>query len=227
MPELAADAVGHALDALRSRGADRFDPVRFRFIEAFARRAAGHAGPARRVLDEKLAGLVAAYESDAASAEAPVADTGCRIDAEPPRRGPLADLVDHVARRSPASSEGRATSTPTSTSTSSALPVRAAPAELEALQFFRQTWAKLSVEQRLAQSLSALAALPGNAGPLNSHRLVHRSLTLMRELSPAYLESFVAYTDALLWIEETQDAGTKPPATTPRAVAERRVTRGR
>ena len=76
------------------------------------------------------------------------------------------------------------------------------------MQFFKRTWSRLSVDQRLAQSR---ASLPDNAGPLNSHHLVHRSLTLMRELSPDYLERFVGYVDALQWLEQANEAAAQEP----------------
>ena len=41
--------------ALRARGAADADPLRFRYVEALARRAAAHEGAARAVLDAKLA----------------------------------------------------------------------------------------------------------------------------------------------------------------------------
>ncbi|PKO55269.1 MAG: hypothetical protein CVU28_06990, partial [Betaproteobacteria bacterium HGW-Betaproteobacteria-21] len=44
-----------AIGGLRARGAARFDPVHFRFIESLARRAAAHGGAARRELDRRLA----------------------------------------------------------------------------------------------------------------------------------------------------------------------------
>jgi hypothetical protein len=68
---------GAALAALRERGRDRADPVRFRFIEAMARRAGAHGGDARRMLDERIAQLLAAYgdaltdRPEAAAASAP------------------------------------------------------------------------------------------------------------------------------------------------------------
>ena len=55
---------GAMIDAWRERGDHRLDPVRFRFIEALARRAAAHRGEARRILDDKLAKLLAAYGED-------------------------------------------------------------------------------------------------------------------------------------------------------------------
>jgi hypothetical protein len=92
-----------------------------------------------------------------------------------PQRGAIAALLDHLAEQT-ARREGH----------------HASPA------YFRRTWAKLGARQRLAQSL---ATLPENPGPLNSQHLVHRALTLMGELAPAYLERFVAHVDALLSLE--------------------------
>jgi len=84
-----------------------------------------------------------------------------------------------------------------------AAPDKAVASDPRTVQFFKRTWSRLSADQRLAQ---ARATLPDNAGPLNSHHLVHRSLTLMRELSPEYLERFVGYIDALQWLEQANEA---------------------
>jgi len=81
---------------------------------------------------------------------------------------------------------------------------RRGPIEPEAAaRYFQRTWSRLEAEQRLAQ---ALAAVPDNAGPLNSRQLVHRTLVLLRELSPEYLQHFIAHVDALLWLEQQQPA---------------------
>jgi hypothetical protein len=66
----------------------------------------------------------------------------------------------------------------------------------------------LSAQKRLTASL---AKQPENAGPLNSQRLIHRALSLMRELSPAYLQHFMAHVDTLMWMEQAQ-AGPAPSA---------------
>lgn len=100
------------------------------------------------------------------------------------------------------------------------------PRELQALRRYRGTWSRLSAEQRLHQ---ALAHVPPQAGPLNSHHLVHRALLLMRETSPEYLQHFVAQVDALLWLDQmlapalpskasakTAKRGGVPKARTPR-----------
>ncbi|MGI4846703.1 MAG: DUF2894 domain-containing protein [Janthinobacterium lividum] len=70
--------------------------------------------------------------------------------------------------------------------------------ELKTLRQFRNTWAKLSADKQVAQ---ALVQAPKNAGPVNSHMLVLRSLELMREISPDYLNRFISYADALLCLD--------------------------
>jgi hypothetical protein len=83
-----------------------------------------------------------------------------------------------------------------SSSTAPAFPA----GELKALDEVRNTWARLDAEQRLEQ---ALAQVPANAGPLNSYQLVLRTLILMRDVSPEYLQRFMTHVDALLWLERT------------------------
>lgn len=161
--------------------------VRARFAQALARRAATHEGAARRVLEARLAELEAATAApqDASSS-----------NAAPSRRGALAELAAYAARQKSAPVLGLPNK-----------PREAAP-DTRTVQFFKRTWSRLSADQRLAQSR---ATLPDNAGPLNSHHLVHRSLTLMRELSPDYLERFVAYVDALQWLEQANEAAAQEP----------------
>jgi hypothetical protein len=221
------------LAALRARGGDRRDPVRFRFIEALAQRAANRQGAARRVLEDKLTGLLAAYDLDegahrsvepspavsepaakmavvAPVAVAPAARVAPPL-ATPPRAaaGPLAELVHELAERTvpPPTSPRLSHGEPTASPRPAAAPAGAlsAPPELKALSYFRSTWSRLSTEQRLAQSA---AKLPENAGPLNSQHLVHQSLVLMRELSPGYLERFIAHIDALMWLDQLNSNGT-------------------
>ncbi len=77
--------------------------------------------------------------------------------------------------------------------------------ELKSLKQFRDSLAKEHAEQRVAD---ALANKPENAGPLNPEMLAIRSLATIRDLSPDYLNRFVAYMDTLLWLE--QAASSKP-----------------
>lgn len=59
--------------------------------------------------------------------------------------------------------------------------------------------------------LRAVARGPANAGPLNSERLVLRSLAMMRALSPDYLRHFLTQVDALLVLDETARIALPPP----------------
>jgi hypothetical protein len=79
-------------------------------------------------------------------------------------------------------------------------------------------------EKQLRQSLKKA---PGNAGPLNSSSLVHRSLSLMRELSPGYLQQFLSYVDALSWMEQINGGGALPAKEAPRAATARKSTRNK
>ncbi|CAN5283513.1 DUF2894 domain-containing protein [soil metagenome] len=196
--------------AARAQGAHRFAPVRFRLIEALSRRAEAHGGEARRLLDARLLQLLAAYRVDlerahaataaaAASATSATADTREPAADGSPRRGPIASLVDQLAQHAAAPQDGMA---PAANSPGSAT---AAPDQLKTMRYFSGTWSKLSADRRLKQSL---VKLPENAGPLNSHQLVHRALTLMRDVSPAYLNRFMSYVDTLSWLEQATAGNT-------------------
>lgn len=186
---VANDMSGHparaTLDAWRASGADRVDPLRFRFIEAFARRAAGHEGEARRILDGRLSALLDEYATtleEADRSKAAVADGSCESAASAADDATLAALIGRIADYARAADSGGAVYP-----------------ELAALDYFREVWSKVRADKQLRQSL---APVPGNAGPLNSSSLVHRSLSLMRELSPGYLKQFLSYVDTLSWLEQ-------------------------
>ena len=217
---MADDAPPPGLDALaawRERGAGRRDPVCLRLAEGLARRAAVHAGAARRVIEDKLAALLARFDDEADAARA---DAGASRAPRAP--GALAALVDHAARQKGGPAPLPAASLTAGASANAApAPVPAgAAADAGTLQFFKRTWSRLSADQRLAQSR---ASLPGNAGPLNSQHLVHRSLVLMRELSPHYLEHFVGYIDALQWLEQSNEAAAQELANGGRPAPARRA----
>lgn len=81
--------------------------------------------------------------------------------------------------------------------------------------------AQLDVLRRESETLHARSRLrialqqaPAEGGPLNSAVLVHRMLETMQALSPAYLQHFIAYADALSWLEQVpgQDARAPAPA---------------
>jgi hypothetical protein len=184
------------LDAWREQGADRLNPVRFHFIEVLERRAAGHGGEARRLLDDRLSKLLEAYADDLEIATFNVSHDNGATTPCAPARGALGGLIDHIAHCAAARSDDLAAS-------DAALRPSIFPA-LEALDEFRKIWSEVRTDSQVRQSLEQV---PANAGPLNSGSLVHRSLTLMRELSPGYLQQFLSYVDTLSWMEQMNDGG--------------------
>lgn len=180
--------------------------VRSLFLEALERRAAAQTGQVRRLLDARLAALKAEYTQHAGARSGGPAE----VTAPAPRpQGALAALAGELARaHGPAPAEGAVI----------------ARRELHTLQRFRATWTRLSAEERLRQ---ALAQVPAQAGPLNSHHLVHRALVLMQGTSPEYLQRFVPYVDALLALDQMQAPPPPAPARARRtpAAASRGVAR--
>lgn len=81
--------------------------------------------------------------------------------------------------------------------------------ELPEMEYFRQAWARSGTTRLLRHSQ---AQVPANAGPLNSSNLVHRSLSVMREQSPAYLQHFLDYLDTLSWLDQLNRGGTAKKA---------------
>nr|WP_254696316.1 DUF2894 domain-containing protein [Lysobacter enzymogenes] len=75
---------------------------------------------------------------------------------------------------------------------------RAAFPQLAALDEFRMRFSRLRMDRQLRESLEPSST---DAGPLNSGRLVHRALSTMQALAPEYLQQFMAYVDALAWME--------------------------
>lgn len=181
--------------ALRERGAARFDPVRFRFIEALARRAQAYQGEARLLLDERLAEALQEYGERLEQAQ----DKAEKFAGEPGSRSPLAELAAYIAQ---CSSEDAVPGVAPDGKSPAESPADTS-AELKSVRYFRDTWSKLSVDQQLAQ---ALAQAPENAGPLNSHLLVLRAFERMRDLSPDYLNRFMSYVDALLWLDQADSS---------------------
>lgn len=198
------------LEAWLEGSADRMDPVRFQRIMALERRAAAQDGEVRRLLDERLAELVNAYaeDLDTTAAAARHASPG---DLRPARaRAAMAGLIEHIA---------------SSASPRDAVPSEGAPlparAESPVFDDLRQVCAEIRTQSQLRQ---ALAPAPADTGPLNSASLVHRALTRMRDLSPDYLEHFVAYVDALSGLEPICAKSMPPTDGTPTGGGGRKVT---
>lgn len=176
------------LDAWREQGADRVDPFAYHYMAALRRRAAEQDGDARRRLEQRLSERILAYAARLERAPPATAPTNAA-------RGALRELAEQLTQRAAPARRDAATQAEASA---------AAPMELGALDEFRQIWSAVRSDSQLRRSLQPSSEY---TGPLNSSRLVHRALSLMRELSPGYLQQLLAYVDALSWLEQMQTGG--------------------
>ncbi|MCW0447616.1 DUF2894 domain-containing protein [Xanthomonas sacchari] len=212
------------LAAWRAEHAERLDPLRFRFLEALARRTEAQQGKARELLEQKLSALLDAYAATLAMAQQNAADAAMRAH----QPGPLGALLAQYRPATAAATAGSGQDTdvgahedadterskatgaidadaaaPSHAPAASAAARLAAP-QLPAVEDARRLWTELRSRSQLRQSLQPA---PADAGPLNSGVLVHRALALMRTLSPGYLQHFLSYVDALSWLQQLQEAG--------------------
>jgi hypothetical protein len=210
--------------SLRTAGADRFDPVRLHYIDVLAKRAIAHQGSVRSMLDAKLAKALAAFRERFEQAQCDARETAARNMHQYPHAvsdlqrlvaagdfnglrqfiatlqareqcASLRSLVHRLEHHSPESADTRAA---TNTGVHGETPP-GTRSELKTIRKFRNTWSKLSADKQVAQ---ALEQAPANAGPINSHMLVLRSLALMRDISPDYLNRFMSYADTLLCLDQ-------------------------
>ena len=192
MPPEAFDAAA-VLASLRSAGAQHWDPVRFRYLEALQQRLQAAPEPVRRIVDGKLQTALAAY-----------AERGGRrprtsqSESIPPPTSPLAALNAYI----------RTATQPDAAANGPPVGWGGRP-ELKSVQGFREVWSKFAVVDQVEQSLKRG---PENAGPLNSHMLVLRSLATMRELSPEYLRRFLSHAETLLWLDQESQRLRAPQA---------------
>lgn len=172
------------------------DAVHAHYLAALTRRLETAPEAVQRVLRAKLP-VAAPLDDPAQDTVAPAAPPR-RPRAPPPQPlTPLGRLNQHIASQTPGTA-GRS--------------------ELRSAQAFRETWSRLCAEDEVVQ---AVQRGPENAGPLNSHMLVLRTLGLMRELSPDYLRRFMAHADTLLWLEQAS-AQLKQPASKPKAARQKK-----
>lgn len=186
------------LDAWRQQGADRIDPLRFALMAALAQRAARRDGSLRQRLDARLQELVEAYAGLLAS---PPAAKPSRSADESPLKQLLeqfakAPRLDAVLQSAPAAQASKANE--------QELAIDATP--MPVLDEFQQLWSRIRIDSLLRQCLDSLSE---DAGPLHSSVLTYRAMALMRDVSPEYLQHFIAYTDVLTWMEQL---GSRPTA---------------
>lgn len=163
-----------------------FDPVTMHFLEALAQRAQGQPDNVRQLLDIKLQRARADLQIRLSNS---LQEKEQSIEAPLGQAGTFFELL--ALLRLHASDHGDAQSS---------------------VAYFRDNWSRLHNARKVTQ---ALDQAPRNAGPINSHGLVLRSLAQMRDASPAYLNHFVSYVDALLALESS--GGMQAPDARPSA----------
>lgn len=222
------DPDGHpGMAALRAQGIDRSDPVRFRYLQALARRTAVLQGEPRRVLDDKLGQLLAAAARQVDSLQAESAQAMpdwaqrhpqaaaelrrlqrqgdakaqrrlvLRLDARSPS-GPLSELLRHIELQSGAPAQRE-----DGKGRATAEPFEGSHADLRTVRRDKNAWARLRVDQQLIRSHERA---PDKPGPLNSHLLVLRSMQRMQDIAPAYLAHFMSHVETLLWLDQAAPA---------------------
>lgn len=184
-----------AIASLRGRGAGKFDPVRLHFLESLARRTQEHQGAVKRLLEDRLGHALAQYHERLARHEE--AAGGPQRPESGPQPGSLAELTRALTQHLPGNAQAGADAV------DDGMGFRP---ELKAIRYFRATWSRLSVDKQLAQ---AMEQGPENAGPFNSHQLVLRALSVMRDTAPHYLSRFMSHADVLLCLDQ---ADVKPAA---------------
>ncbi len=165
------------LDALRASGAARADAVSWHYIETLAQRMPALSGPAQWLLQAKLQEALQRLEVRMTIAGEP-------RPAPATVASPLATLLQDIRSTSASQASGKTPGWQT---------------ENPRIQQFRKQLSQISVQKQVTQ---AIAQAPQNAGPINSHMLVLRSLGLMRDISPDYLNRFMAHVDTLLCLDE-------------------------
>jgi len=187
----AESSIQHTLDTWQQQGKDTQNPVLFTLIQRMANRTELlRDGEPKRLLERRLHDLIQRYGNELNTPH----------DDEPlvssPRPSALATLVSTL--NSPANADDPYAS-----------PLRPHYPELPLLDEFRSV---LSRTRAVRQVMQSEEQVHQNAGPLNSNHLVHRTLAMMRDVSPTYLHQFLGYLDALSWMEQlhaTQEAAAK------------------
>lgn len=176
------------LESLRAEGAQQHNPVRFRYLEVLAERLPAQPQAVQKVLADRLHAAVLDYAGRARPVVPPTPAAAAATTAP----SPLAQLNRDLSARAQADADSVLMGGDTSAS------------DMKSVRRFSEVWSKISAEQQAAQAFSRG---PENAGPLNAHRLMLRSLALMQNLSPDYLRHFLSQMDSLLWLEQ---AAVKP-----------------
>jgi hypothetical protein len=191
------DGANEAEMAALAKEAAQRDPVGWHYIQVLAERTRTQTGLAQELLQAKLNSALAQLQARLAAPKKPHTPHTPHI--HPNRHPPsplsalLRDMAAPLADR-PLSPGGQGRM------------------DNPRVAQFRQQLGKISVQKQVTQ---AIAQAPQNAGPINSHMLVLRSLGLMRDLSPDYLNRFMGYVDTLFFLDVPQTVKASPKKAVP------------
>lgn len=222
--DLAVDS-NELIHALRLQGANLFDPVGFQHLVLLAGRSSLHRGRIRDILDRRLAEAIAAFRTKFEEARDGAKDALALLAPACPNlkselenllaAGDFVTMTRRIATLAPVAHKDSlgdlvrmAQQNPFETGNRLTRHAESQP-ELKSVRHFRDTWSKLSADKHVSQ---ALKQGPKNAGPINSHMVILRSLAIMRDISPDYLNHFMAHVDTLLCLD--REAKVVQPAAT-------------
>ncbi|MES2317574.1 MAG: DUF2894 domain-containing protein [Pseudomonadota bacterium] len=220
---MADGSIATLLARVRDQGGERFDAAGWHYLDTLERRAAEHEGSVRRMLEEKREQALAAFTERFAQARSAAAELLATTAKKHPQAGAelqwlfaggdfkglrhlqatlearekCATLTELVSQLEAVLSDAQGHA-PAQNATARATATGSSTLELKTVRESRATWARMSVDKQLAQ---AMKQAPANAGPINSHMLVLRSLAMMQELGPDYLSRMVSYVDTLLLLD--------------------------
>jgi hypothetical protein len=218
---------GSGIDALvaslRDEGGERFDAAGWHYLDTLARCAEAQEGSVRRMLEAKRERAVAAFAERFAQGRSAAGELLAAAGTKHPQavaelqrlfvegdfkglrylsatleaRVQCAVLSELVSQLEPGLG-GVAVSSPAQHAGPRTTAAGDPGLELKTVRESRATWARMSVDKQLAL---AMKQGPKNAGPINSHNLVLRSLAMMQEISPDYLSRMVSYVDTLVSLD--------------------------
>lgn len=177
------------LQRLDGAAAAQMDPVGWHYIEVLAERTRTQTGPAQALLQAKLQTALAQLQARCADKQEQKKQNTLLTSHLP---SPLSALLQEMGAPSAERPLGRSGH---------------GRMDKPRIVQFRQQLQRISVQKQVTQ---AIAQAPQNAGPINSHMLVLRSLGLMRDISPDYLNRFMAYVDTLLFLDSAETVKATP-----------------
>lgn len=179
------------LSALRAAGQHQCDPVGFVYMTQLAKRLPTQPDPVRRLLAEKLGRAMLRYRDKLR--QPPAAAQIQNNSSTPTEPSKIANSVTNLAELN-----RYIDNSVVMIRDNGWTAIEPDFSGMKSVDQFKQAWSRIMAEDQVAQ---AMLQAPKNPGPINSHMLVLQTLTLMRQLSPAYLQRFLAQADALLCLD--------------------------